>query len=54
MCKAIEEMMNDSKMEGKAEALVSLVKDGLLSIKDAAARLGMSEAEFQNTMNKLA
>lgn len=36
------------------EALAGLVKDGLLSIQDAAARLNMTAAEFEAAMKKLA
>lgn len=54
VCKAIEEMMKDSKAEGKLDAFAGLVKDGLLSVKDAAARLNMTEEEFEAAMKKLA
>ena len=58
VCEAIEAMMKDSKDEGRAEgkmeALADLVKDGLLSIQDAAARLNMTAAEFEAAMKKLA
>ncbi len=33
--------------EGYIEALISLVKDGILSSQDAANRAGLSESEFQ-------
>ena len=54
VCEAIEEMMKDSKAEGKLDAFAGLVKDGLLSVKDAAARLNMTEEEFEAAMKKLA
>ena len=54
VCEAIEEMMKDSKAEGKLDAFAGLVKDGLLSVKDAAARLNMTEAEFEEAIKKLA
>lgn len=58
VCEAIEEMMKDSKAEGelkgKMDTLAGLVRDGLLSVKDAAARLNMTEAEFEAAMKKLA
>ena len=57
VCEAIEEMMKDSKAEGelkgKMDTLADLVKDGLLSVKDAAARLNMTEAEFEAAIKKL-
>ena len=34
------------KKEGMIEAFVSMVKDGILSVKDAAKRLGMSQKEL--------
>ena len=50
-----EDVMNGFKEEGRKEgivsALVGLVNDKLLSIKDAAARLNLSEAEFVKLMN---
>ena len=54
MCEAIEAMMKDSRNEGKIEALAGLVKDGLLSVQDAAARLKMSVADFEAAIKKLA
>ncbi len=65
MCKAVEEMMNEREEIGKAEGrmegrtegvlttLIGLVKDGILSIKDAALRANMSESAFKETMEKL-
>ena len=68
MCKAIEDLINDSKAEGMAEgiskgrnegrhegyldAIVGLVRDNLLSIKDAAARVGMTEDAFEAFLRK--
>ena len=54
VCEAIEAMMKDSKNEGKIEALAGLVKDGLLSMQDAAARLNMTVADFEAAVKKLA
>lgn len=54
VCEAIEAMMKDSRNEGKIEALAGLVKDGLLSMQDAAARLDMSVADFEAAIKKLA
>lgn len=53
VCEAIEKMMKDSKAEGKLDAFAGLVKDGLLSVKDAAARLNMTEEEFEAAIKKL-
>ena len=64
MCEAIEKMMADSeekgmekgvakgKVEGRLGAFSDLVKDGLLSVKEAAARLNMTEAEFEAAMKR--
>lgn len=60
MCKAIDDMMQDSREEGKAEgrtegilfALTGLVRDGVLSIKDAAFRANMTESAFEAAMKK--
>lgn len=53
MCEAIEKMMNDREKKGKVEVLAGLVKDGLLNVKDAAARLGMTLEDFEAAMKKL-
>ena len=61
MCKAIDDMMQDSRKEGKAEgrtegilfALTGLVRDGVLSIKDAAFRANMTESAFEAAMKKI-
>ena len=49
-----EEGRAEGRVEGRAEGiidtLISLVQKGLLSIKDAAAQLGISEVAFQQKM----
>ena len=64
MCKAIEDMMQDSRAKGLAEGmekgktegilftLTGLVRDGILSIKDAALRANMTESAFEAAMKK--
>lgn len=80
MCKAIEDLINDSKAEGRlegrregrregrnegvtegitrgkyegaVETLIGLVRDNLISIKDASARLGISEDAFAAMLRK--
>ncbi|MDD6084215.1 MAG: hypothetical protein PUB89_15510 [Oscillospiraceae bacterium] len=46
MCEAIEEIRNDAKAKGVEEgilkALIGLVKDGILTIADAAKRVDMT------------
>ena len=53
MCKAVEDMMNESKTEGAVAVLAGLVKDGLLSIKEAARRANMTESAFEAEVKKL-
>lgn len=62
MCKAIEDMIKEraciereegkleGKIEGKYEILTNLVKDGILSIQEAAKRMNMTEEEFRSKM----
>ena len=45
--KEFEEKKKEGKQEGILEALAGLVRDGVLSISDAATRAGLSPAEFQ-------
>ena len=51
---AMELFREEGRAEGRAEGiidtLISLVQNGLLSIKDAAAQLGITEAAFQQKM----
>ena len=51
MCKAIEDMRNDSiaigEVKGYLEAMISLVKDGILTVADAAKRANMTVSEFE-------
>ena len=51
---AMELFREEGRAEGRAEGiidtLISLVQKGLLSIKDAAAQLGITEAAFQQKM----
>ena len=56
VCKAIEDMKKNAKNEGIAEgmnkgfleALVGLVKDGLISLAEAAKRANMTVSEFED------
>ncbi len=60
MCKAVEEYGLENFAEGKEEGrtegvlttLIGLVKDGILSIKDAALRANMSESAFKDAMER--
>ena len=54
MCKGIDDMRKAERLQGRKEGLkeggfqmlVSLVKQGLLSMKDAAEQAGMSQEIF--------
>lgn len=45
-----EEAKEEGREEGKMEILISLVKDGLISVSDAALKAGMDEQQFKNMM----
>jgi len=51
MCQAIEEMRAESRAEGEAKGilktLVSLVKDGILTLSEAAKRANMTVEDFE-------
>lgn len=63
MCTAIDEMRKESRnegiregikegrQEGVLETLASLVREGILTMADAAKRAGLSPAEFQAKMS---
>lgn len=42
----------DARAEGRIEAIISLVKEGLLKVSDAAKHLGISEEALLHEMNK--
>ena len=46
MCNLSQSVREKGKAEGKINTIVELVMDGLLSIRDAAKKLGVSEEEF--------
>ena len=51
MCQDIEEMRAEERAEGRAEGilktLVSLVKDGILTLSEAAKRENMTVEDFE-------
>ena len=69
MCKVMEELRNESYAEGREEgrveglkegraegtfaAFAGLVRDGLLSIREASHRVNMTEQEFETALRKL-
>ncbi|MBQ7487688.1 MAG: hypothetical protein IJT77_09380 [Clostridia bacterium] len=46
----MELFKEDGRREGRIKVLVSLVRDGILSIKDATKRAGITEADFEQKM----
>ena len=46
----MELFKEDGRREGIIETLISLVKDGILSIKEAAKRAGITETAFEQKM----
>ena len=50
VCKAVEELTQESKAEGKTEELISLVKEGLIEKEVAAKRLSMNLEEFEELL----
>lgn len=56
MCKAMEELIKDGEVRGEAmgilKTLTGLVRDGMISIKDAAPRAGMTEEQFREEMKR--
>lgn len=53
VCEAIEKMIEERETKGKLDVLGGLVKDGILTVKDAAARLNMTEDEFREAVKNL-
>ena len=46
MCKAITDLIQDGKIEGKIETFVELINDGDMTVEKAAAKMQISETEF--------
>ncbi len=51
MCNLSQGLVETGKKSGALEMLIDLVKDNVLSIDDAAKRIGLSVEEFQKIMN---
>lgn len=43
----------DGKIEGKAEAYLEMIKEGILTIKDVAKRMGVSEEEIRKLLEQV-
>lgn len=56
MCKAFEEMLEDSRNEGERKGklgiLSQLIEQGLLTLETAAAQINMTPEEFQKAITK--
>ena len=52
MCEAIEGIREDGRIEGKIEALFTLIKDGIITIKQAANSLKISEKTFKKQLSE--
>ena len=56
VCEAVKDMINESRLEGKAEGkiqmLKELVKDGTLSVVSAAAKVNMTAEQFKKELDK--
>ena len=48
----MREGMREGERKGAVETLLSLVRDGILSVKDAAGRAGLDESEFREKLNE--
>lgn len=54
MCDFYDKLENIGFEKGKVSTLAELVKDGILTIKQAAERMGMSVAKFKAATKELA
>ena len=50
VCKAVEEMMNESEERGELRMLVQLVRDGDLKLERAAEKAKMTVEQFEKVM----
>ena len=48
VCKAVEDMKTEAMEKGILETLVGLVKDGFISLAEAAKRANMTVSEFED------
>ena len=57
MCEAIQSIRDDARAEGRAEGILetlfSLVRDGILTLSEAARRADMTETEFEAKTKKM-
>ena len=50
MCKAIEDIKNDGRFEGKSETLYELTRDGIITKEIAANKLNITVKKFEKDM----
>ena len=50
MCKAIEDIKNDGKLEGESKALYELTRDGIITKEIAANKLNITAEKFEKDM----
>ena len=50
MCKAIEDIKNDGRFEGKSETLYELTRDGIITKEIAANKLNITVEKFEKDM----
>lgn len=56
VCQAVDEMIEDGRAEGELFGFIKAytgLKDGLLSVKEAALRMHMTEEKFVEEMEKV-
>ncbi|MCD8019943.1 MAG: Rpn family recombination-promoting nuclease/putative transposase, partial [Clostridiales bacterium] len=46
MCEVAQKLISEGKRQGKQETIIQLVRDGILSVSEAANRLGISESSI--------
>ena len=54
MCKAWNQMIEKSKKEGQIKILSDLVREKVLSLQQAATKMGMTVAGFKQAVKNLA
>ena len=54
MCDFYDKLENIGFEKGKVSTLAELVKDGILTLKQATERMGMSVNKFKATMKEVA
>jgi molybdenum cofactor biosynthesis enzyme len=54
MCEVLDKIENRGIEKGKVLTLAELVIDGILTLKQAAERMGMTVAKFKATMKEIA